>query len=240
VAQWRTLYDETYGQGSDGEDAAFNLRGWNSSYTGEPIPAEEMREWLQDTVGKVLALPHRRVLEVGCGTGLVLFRVAPEAARYVGTDFSPVALDLVRRETASRGLAQVELARRTADDWTGVAPGSFDLVVLNSVVQYFPGVDYLLRVLEEAVRAVRPGGAVFIGDVRSLPLLPALHESIERFRTGDSLSAEELRRRVARRLAEEEELVLDPELFPALAATLPIRRAEILPKSRSKAVIRTS
>ena len=32
-------------------DPAFNIVGWNSSYTGEPIPAEEMREWVEDTVG---------------------------------------------------------------------------------------------------------------------------------------------------------------------------------------------
>ncbi|HEV8580082.1 MAG TPA: amino acid adenylation domain-containing protein [Thermoanaerobaculia bacterium] len=230
VAQWRTLYDETYGEGSDGGDAGFNLRGWNSSYTGEPIPAEEMGEWVDLTVERLLALDHRRVLEVGCGTGLLLFRLAPQAEHYAGTDFSSVALDLVGREAARRGLAQVELARRTADDWTGVDPGSFDLVILNSVVQYFPGVDYLLRVLAGAVRAVRPGGAVWIGDVRSLPLLAALHESIELFRTGDSLSGEELQRRVLRRVAEEEELVLDPELFRGLEECLPIHRTEILDK----------
>jgi amino acid adenylation domain-containing protein len=230
VAQWQTLYDETYGRSPADGEAAFNLQGWNSSYTGEPIPAEEMREWVDSTVERLLALDHRRVLEVGCGTGLLLFRVAPEAERYVGTDFSSVALDLVRREAVRRGLAQVELARRTADDWTGVEPGAFDLVILNSVVQYFPGVDYVLRVLAGAVRAVRPGGAVWIGDVRSLPLLPALHESVERFRTGDSLAAEELQRRVRRRVAEEEELVLDPGLFRALEGRLAVRRAEILQK----------
>ncbi len=230
VAQWRTLYDETYGQGPDGDDAGFDLRGWNSSYTGEPIPAGEMREWVDGTVGRLLSLDHRRVLEVGCGTGLLLFRVAPGAERYVGTDFSSAALDLVRREADRRGLAQVELARRKADDWTGVEPGSFDLVVLNSVVQYFPGVDYLLRVLAGAVRAVRPGGAVFVGDVRSLPLLAAFHESVERYRAGDSLPEEELQRRVGRRVADEEELVLDPALFRALAGSLPLRRVEVLAK----------
>ena len=83
-----------------GGDATFNLQGWNSSYTGEPIPAGEMREWLEGTVGRLLALPHRRVLEVGCGTGLLLFRVAPEAERYRGTDFS------ARRPGAGPGRAR--------------------------------------------------------------------------------------------------------------------------------------
>jgi len=234
VEQWRALYDQTYAQGPPpeaGGDAAFNVQGWNSSYTGEPIPAAEMREWLEGTVGRLRALPHRRVLEVGCGTGLLLFRLAPEAELYRGTDFSAVALAQVRAELERRGLPRVELAQGLADDWTGVAPGTFDLVVLNSVVQYFPDVDYLVRVLTGAVAAVAPGGAVFVGDVRSLPLLEAFHTSVELFQSPGSRSIAELKRRVRRRVADEEELLLDPTFFLALARRLPgIQSAELLLK----------
>ena len=52
-------------------------------------------------------------------------------------------------------------------------------MILNSVVQYFPSLDYLLRVLHQAVAAAAPGGAIFLGDVRSLPLLAAFHASVE-------------------------------------------------------------
>jgi amino acid adenylation domain-containing protein len=234
VERWRELYDQTYAQGAppaaDG-DLEFNLQGWNSSYTDEPIPAAEMREWLEGTVGRLLALPHRRVLEVGCGTGLLLFRVAPEAERYRGTDFSAVALAQVRAGLARRGLPEVELAQGLADDWSGVRPGDFELVVLNSVVQYFPGVDYLVKVLAGAVAAVAPGGAVFVGDVRSLPLLEAFHASVELHRAADGLPAAELARRARRGVAGEEELVVDPALFLALARRLPaVRRVQVLMK----------
>jgi amino acid adenylation domain-containing protein len=235
IAQWQDLYDETYGKGSASDesgDPTFNIQGWNSSYTGEPIPAAEMREWVETTVGRLLALPHRRVLEVGCGTGLLLFRVAPPAERYRGTDFSAVALGHVRRqvERPGSGLAHVELDRRLADDWSGVAPGDFDLVVLNSVVQYFPGIDYLVRVLEGAVRAASPGGAVFVGDVRSLPLLEAFHAAVELHQAPAERTVAELRARVQRRLEDEEELVIDPAFFAALARRLPGARAEVLLK----------
>ena len=234
VEQWRELYEQTYAKGAPAEaggDATFNLQGWNSSYTGEPIPVAEMREWLDGTVGRLLALPHRRVLEVGCGTGLLLFRVAPEAEHYRGTDFSDVALAQVHAELTRRDLPQVELAQGLADDWTRVGAGDFDLVVLNSVVQYFPGVDYLVKVLEGAVAAVAPGGSVFVGDVRSLPLLEALHASVQLHGAAGSLPAAELARRVGRRTADEEELVIDPALFLALARRLPaVRRVRVLLK----------
>ncbi|HEY0512098.1 MAG TPA: amino acid adenylation domain-containing protein, partial [Thermoanaerobaculia bacterium] len=235
VAQWRTLYDVTYGK-SAAVDPTFDTEGWNSTYTGLPIPAAEMREWVDGTVERVLALHPRRVLEVGCGTGLLLFRVAPRCELYRATDFSPVALDGLRRrmDEAGLGLPQVELVEARADDWNGVAPGSFDLVILNSVVQYFPDVHYLLHVLEGAARALRPGGAIFVGDVRNLELLDALHVSVELFRAPDSQSAAELRRRVRRRVADEEELLLAPGFFPAVAAALPeLGGAALLPKQGS-------
>jgi amino acid adenylation domain-containing protein len=235
ISQWQDLYDETYGKGpatDETGDPTFNIQGWNSSYTGEPIPAAEMREWVETAVGRLLALPHRRVLEVGCGTGLLLFRVAPYAERYRGSDFSAVALGHVRRqvEKPGSGLAHVELDRRLADDWSGIAPGDFDLVVLNSVVQYFPGIDYLVRVLEGALAAASPGGAVFVGDVRSLPLLAAFYATVELHQAPASRTVAELRARVRRRLEDEEELVIDPAFFAALARRLPGVRAEVLLK----------
>ena len=50
----------------------------------------------------------------------------------------------------------------------GIGAGPFDMVVINSVAQYFPGADYLVRVIAAAVNATAPGGTVFVGDVRDL------------------------------------------------------------------------
>ena len=101
----------------------------------------------------------------------------------------------IRREEA---LPQVRLLERMADDFDGIEPESFDVVLLNSVVQYFPDIDYLLRVLEGAVQSAAPSGALFIGDVRSLPLLEAFHASVQLHQAPDTLSRAQLRTRVAR------------------------------------------
>ncbi len=221
VEGWEALFDDTYAAG--GEDGAadptLNLVGWNSSYTGEPIPREEMREWTERTVERILALRPGRVLEIGCGTGLLLFRVAPHVEAYHGTDFSAAALDHVRRH--ARGIPGVRLSRRPADRLDGLDGEGFDTVVLNSVAQYFPGVDYLLRVLEGAAAVLRPGGRIFVGDVRSLPLLSAFHASVERFRAPGGLPAEHLSARVRRGVAEEQELAVDPAFWEALRARVP-------------------
>jgi len=126
---------------------------------------------------------------------------------------------------------KVVLLERRADDFRDIAPNSFDTVILNSVVQYFPSVVYLLRVLEDAVRATRSGGFVFVGDVRSLPLLEAFHTSVVLAKADDSLPPEELQQLVRKRVADEEELILDPAFFAALKEHLPrVSHVEILPK----------
>jgi len=229
VAGWEAVFESTYGQAGSGPDPTLDLTGWNSSYTGRPLPEPEMREWVERTVERVLALRPRRVLEIGCGTGLLLFRVAPHTLHYHGTDFARAALELVARHLAA--LPQVRLSARPADRLEGLEAEGFDTVVVNSVAQYFPGADYLLRVLEGAVSVVRPGGRVFVGDVRGLPLLGAFHASVELFRAPGDLPAARLRERVRRGMAEEQELLLDPAFFEALRGRVPrVGRVEVQAK----------
>jgi amino acid adenylation domain-containing protein len=231
LAQWKTVHDDEIFNETVGEqEPSFNISGWNNSYTGEPIPAADMREWVDDAVERVLAQKPRRVLEIGCGTGLMLFRIAPHCKRYFATDFSPAALSYIREQLGDVS-PHVSLSERNADDFTGLEPASWDAVIINSVVQYFPGVDYLMRVLRGAVDAVAPGGSVFIGDVRSLPLLDAFHASVELHKAEDRLSPAQVRQRIQRRVDQEEELVIDPRFFTALKTHLPrITSVRIEPK----------
>ena len=217
TGQWRELYDELYATGKEKRNGDFDIVGWDSSYTGEPLTREEMSEQVEATVKRISSLRGKRILEIGCGTGLLLLQMAGDCERYTGTDFSHGVLEQVRHQIDERGWQHVELWERQADDFDGIEPESFDVVVLNSVVQYFPGMDYLVRVIEGACRAVRSGGSIFIGDVRSLPLLRMLNAGIELERSSRKTSVGQLRERVERRISEEKELVIEPAFFRALA-----------------------
>ena len=199
---WEALFDSVYSRSEDGTDPVFNTAGWRNSYDGQPIPEAQMREWADGIVGEILATDPKRVLEIGCGTGMLLFRVTPACESYHGTDFSRTTIERLRRQIEARSaLTHVSLSKRMADDFSGFRAGEFDTVVINSVVQYFPNIEYLMRVIEGAMQVLAPGGRLIVGDVRSLPLLRRFQDETGR--------------------AEEPELCIAPAFFPAMAAKIP-------------------
>jgi amino acid adenylation domain-containing protein/non-ribosomal peptide synthase protein (TIGR01720 family) len=216
VNEWQELYDSAYEQG---DGAGFV--GWKSSYTGLPIPQSQMEEWQAETVKRIRALQPRKVLELGCGTGLVLEQLAPQCAVYRATDFSSAVVQRLEQGLKARAdLAHVELAQETALDFD-VAAGPYDAIVLNSVVQYFPDMEYLVAVLSRAVEAVADGGKIFIGDIRNLGLLRTFHSSVQLTRADGEVRAGQLKARIDKALQQDKELVIDPEFFWALQRFLP-------------------
>ena len=238
VTQWQkvyegVIYDDLEGQPTAAEEPSFNIQGWNSTYTGMPIPQSDMREQVEQTVERIEALRPRRVLEIGCGTGLLLFRIAPSCETYVATDFSAVAIGYVTRhlgQLPSPG-PDVTLLERLADNFEGLEPESFDCVVLNSIVQYFPDADYLVRVLKGAVRVLAPGGHLYVGDVRNFPLLETFHTSVQLHQAPGSIPLTQLRERVTQHMEQEQELIVDPALFFAMKRHVPrVTHARVSPK----------
>ncbi len=223
ISVWQAIWDNTYNSRRPPEDPSFNIAGWRSSYDGQPIPDEEMREWVDDSVRRILALQPKHVLDLGCGTGLLLFRLAPHCDRYCGLDFSATVLGSIRQELGSQKQchAEVTLLQRRADDLADLETESFDAVILNSVVQYFPNIDYLVRVLERASCAVKPGGFIFLGDVRNLHLWKAFCSSVQLYQAPAELPLAELRQRIRKQMSQEEELLIAPEFFLEVKQHLP-------------------
>nr|WP_239501944.1 non-ribosomal peptide synthetase [Streptomyces qinglanensis] len=211
VGEWREIYDSVYsgvGSGDFGEDFA----GWDSSYSGEPIPLGEMRAWRDAVVERVRGFGGGRVLEIGVGSGLLMGHLARGVGEYWGTDLSGAVIERLRGQVAGAGLADRVWLRCQAADAAGDLPsGYFDTVVINSVVQYFPDGEYLARVLDRALELLVPGGRVVVGDVRHAGSLRALHAAAH----GDR--GVQARAVVDRAGLLEKELVVAPEFFTELA-----------------------
>ncbi|KRB78918.1 non-ribosomal peptide synthetase [Noviherbaspirillum sp. Root189] len=237
VNEWADVWDQTYRRDSVNSVGAggLDLSGWISSYSRAALPVEEMREWLDATLTRIVATNPDEVLEIGCGTGMVLLNLAPRCRWYTGIDVSPSVLARLQQQVDFDAVLtdKVELVRGDAAglDRIAIPEREYDTVILNSVVQYFPGIDYLLEVLAQAIKRIKANGRVFIGDVRHLPLLESFHFSVQCYQSEDESEPARLLARARERMANETELVIDPEWFFTLRAHFPeISDVQVLPK----------
>ncbi|WP_344043398.1 class I SAM-dependent methyltransferase [Saccharothrix xinjiangensis] len=147
----------------------------------------------------------------GCGTGMILFRLAHSSERYVGADFSAEVVDRVRRRVdSSPEWTGVEVVHCAAPDVADVVEGPFDLVVINSVIQCFPSTDYLADVLNSAASLIAPGGSIFLGDIRNGDLAGAFHAELVVDERGSGMDVEEFAHRVEQSIAADDQLQLGP------------------------------
>ena len=220
VEHWQHVYDEVYGAEESAPAFGMDFRGWNSSFTEEPIPLEEMEEWRSATVARIMALEPRRVLEIGVGSGLLLSQIAPQCEHYVATDMSPVAVDKLAHSLEQLQFPwrdRVELVAQPAHITEGLPQGYFDTIIINSVVQYFPSASYLSDLIDSAMDLLAPAGALFVGDVRNHSLQGAFQTAVALART-DASDDDEIRRRVQLAMVSEPELLLAPEFFTSWSA----------------------
>jgi len=160
VEQWQGVYEGLY-SGVTFEAGApavlgEDFGGWNSSYTGAPIPLEQMREWRAAAVDRIRGLGPGRVLEIGVGSGLLLAQLAPGCVEYWGTDFSAPTIQTLQAAVASQPWAnRVRLRVQPADVADGLPQGHFDAVLLNSAVAQARDPVAMAGAFRDAVRAGR-------------------------------------------------------------------------------------
>lgn len=181
---WLDVWEAAYLSAGKNEVASAES-GYTSSFSGELIPDSDLREWVQATASRVLEFAGQSVLDIGCGigmTGAVLLENGLH--RYVGCDASEAAVERarLRLEQVAGPDASRAVMKRAAHELDTLDEAPFDVVLLNSVIQYFPDTAYLVDVLEKAVDLCREGGVIVIGDVPYASLKQLLSAAASRTR----------------------------------------------------------
>lgn len=222
VIQWQSLFENTYKEKAtvrspvalEHSDSILDFSGWNSSYSGQPIDHQQMCAWVEHTVAEIRALQPHKVLEIGCGTGLLLTQLAPHCEQYHGTDTSTDVLSTAHGLCQQYAkLSHVTLSSQPADNPAGLLAEGYDTIILNSVVQYFPSLDYLIKVLKIASDLLQPGGKIYLGDIRNFELLEAYQASIMLHQDQSLNDRSNFSRQLNEALLDEEELLISPRFF---------------------------
>ena len=182
ASMWGAIYDELYFanefQVDDGvDDPTMDWAAYTDSFTNEMHERPTIVEWVDETVVEILARKPRRVAEMGCGKGMILFKVAAASCveEYVGCDLSRLAVKHVERvwkshvATEASGVScNLSTHVRDASNFAGMPDKGFDAVVCNGVSMYFPSAAYLVDVLHAGLPKLDPTHGVYhFGDVIS-------------------------------------------------------------------------
>ncbi|KAI0856756.1 hypothetical protein F4860DRAFT_528844 [Xylaria cubensis] len=238
VKLWETLFDSdkyTTVDSVSTETVGRDFTAWTSMYDGTLIDKNEMNEWLEDTIRSILNGGNPgNVLEVGTGTGMILFNLINGLQSYIGLEPTSTAIDFVNKTARSIPALRnkLQMYKGTATDVGRLEKlNSPNLVVINSVAQYFPSLKYLQKVVENLVR-LKGVKTIFFGDIRSFALYNEFKVTKALHQLGQSAYRDEIERHVAETDRVEQELLVDPAFFTGLADQLPqvIEHVEIIPK----------
>jgi 2-polyprenyl-6-hydroxyphenyl methylase/3-demethylubiquinone-9 3-methyltransferase len=138
-------------------------RWWDPE--GEFRPLHDLNPARLDYVEARAGLAGRRVLDVGCGGGLLAEGMARRGARVTGIDLAPEALAVARLHALESGI-EVDYRQATAESLAETAPASYDLVTCLEMLEHVPDPAGIVASL---ARLARPGGHVICSTINRNP-----------------------------------------------------------------------
>jgi 2-polyprenyl-6-hydroxyphenyl methylase/3-demethylubiquinone-9 3-methyltransferase len=118
--------------------------------------------WIERVVG---GLEGKRVVDVGCGGGILSESLAARGADVTGIDLSEKALGVAKLHKLESGAA-VDYRLVAAEELAQDMPGAFDLVACMEMIEHVPDPA---STVAACAKLVRPGGNVIFSTINRNP-----------------------------------------------------------------------
>lgn len=115
-------------------------------------------------------LRDARVLDVGCGAGLLSEALAREGANVTAIDLAPDLIRIAKLHTLESGV-EVDYRLSSVEALAGEAPGSFDAIVCMEMLEHVPDPG---AIIAACATLLRPGGRLFLSTLNRTPAAFAL------------------------------------------------------------------
>ena len=142
---------------------ALASRWWDPQ--GPQRPLHELNPARLGYVRDRLPLAGARVLDVGCGAGLLSEALAREGAQVTALDLAPELIDVARLHLLESGLT-VDYRLQSVEDLAAERPASFDAITCMEMLEHVPDPG---AVVKACATLLKPGGLLFLSTLNRTP-----------------------------------------------------------------------
>lgn len=139
-------------------------RWWDTE--SEFRPLHQINPLRLDWIDQQVRLAGKRVLDVGCGGGILSDAMARKGAKVTGIDLAGKALKVAQLHAMEAGTANVEYREVSAEALAAESPGEFDVVTCMEMLEHVPDPS---SVVQACATLVKPGGWVFFSTINRNP-----------------------------------------------------------------------
>ncbi|MCC7287346.1 MAG: bifunctional 2-polyprenyl-6-hydroxyphenol methylase/3-demethylubiquinol 3-O-methyltransferase UbiG [Burkholderiaceae bacterium] len=135
-------------------------RWWDPG--GEFKPLHAINPLRLEWIDALAPLRGRRVLDVGCGGGILAEAMARRGATVTGIDLAAKPLKVARLHALDTGVPELEYMEISAEDLARQRPGAFDTVTCMEMLEHVPQPDSVVRA---CATLARPGAHLFFSTI---------------------------------------------------------------------------
>ena len=142
---------------------ALASRWWDPE--GEFRPLHEINPLRLDWIRQHAQLSEARVVDIGCGGGILAESMAISGANVMGIDMAEGPLSVARLHQHETDI-KVDYRKATAEDLVSQEPDSFDIVTCLEMLEHVPDPSLVIR---SCANLVKPGGHIFFSTINRNP-----------------------------------------------------------------------
>jgi 2-polyprenyl-6-hydroxyphenyl methylase/3-demethylubiquinone-9 3-methyltransferase len=135
-------------------------RWWDPD--GEFRPLHQINPLRLDWIDRLAGLAGKRVVDVGCGGGILAESMARRGADVLGIDMATKPLKVARLHAMESGVAGLDYREQPVEALAAEQPGAFDIVTCMEMLEHVPDPASVVRA---CAALARPGGWVFFSTI---------------------------------------------------------------------------
>ncbi|MES2089462.1 MAG: bifunctional 2-polyprenyl-6-hydroxyphenol methylase/3-demethylubiquinol 3-O-methyltransferase UbiG [Pseudomonadota bacterium] len=139
-------------------------RWWDTE--SEFRPLHQINPLRLDWIDQQAALKGKRVVDVGCGGGILAESMARRGAHVLGIDLADRPLKVAQLHAMEAGVANLEYRSIAAEALAAEQPGQFDVVTCMEMLEHVPDPSSVVRA---CAQMAKPGGWIFFSTLNRNP-----------------------------------------------------------------------